>query len=169
MEDWKMKADPELLVRQYADMVYRIALLHTKRKEDAEDVFQEVFLRLMKYIDGIEDEDHLRFWLVRVTVNCCNSLFESGWKKHVTTFEVLPEDTDTGGLEEKADHTVYDGVRGLPEKYRTVIHLFYFEGMSIADIAVICRCREGTIKSRLSRGRRMLKKRLQEEGYDDRG
>ena len=63
--------DPVRALERYGDMVYRIALLHMKNQSDAEDVFQDVFLRLVRYAETIEGEEHLKHWLIRVTVNCC--------------------------------------------------------------------------------------------------
>ena len=153
----------EPIVRRHADMVYRLALVHTQCKQDAEDVFQDVFLQLIKHWNSIENDDHLRFWLIRVTINRCHSLHKSGWKKNVVTMERLPEKSPH--ISADHDDTVYEAVRALPEKYRSVLHLHYYEDLYIREIAQIRQCSEGTIKSQLCRGRDLLEKKLREARY----
>lgn len=75
----------ESIVRKYADTVYRLALGRTGKKEDAEDIFQEVFLRLSRHSELWEEEEHLKNWLLRVTINCCNSLYRKNEQKNETT------------------------------------------------------------------------------------
>ena len=84
IDDSKLSA--EYFIEKYADMVYRIALLQTKNKSDADDVFQEVFLRLVKYIDRIENEEHGKHWLMRVTVNCAKTHFTTAWRRNCRKF-----------------------------------------------------------------------------------
>ena len=88
-----MRRDLEQIVREQGDMVLRLALAHTGNRTDAEDVFQEVFIRLVRSLDKIESEDHLRYWLIRVTINRCKSLFSSAYRKRevaVECFIVFP-------------------------------------------------------------------------------
>ena len=82
MEKQTYTVDVDMAVRQYADMVYRLAVSNTNVVQDAEDVFQEVFVRLVHYKDKIEDEDHLKAWLIRVTINEARRLEGSAWKKN---------------------------------------------------------------------------------------
>lgn len=146
-------------VRKYSDMVYKLALSRTKNKADADDVFQEVFLRYMKNIDKIEDEEHLKAWLIRVTVNCSKSLSMTAWARNT-----VPLDEEISfSTPEQSD--VYFATLELPPKYRTVIHLFYYEDMSVAQIAEALETKESTVKSQLSRAREMLKQKLK-GGYD---
>lgn len=149
----------EDIINQYSDMVYRLALARTKNPTDAQDVFQEVFIRYMRSKDKITSNEHLKAWLIRATINCTKNLFTSAWyKKTVGLDEKL-----SVSMGEKSD--VYFAVLSLPKKYRTVIHLFYFEEMSIAEISEITNIKQSTIKSQLSRGRTMLKDTLRKE-YD---
>lgn len=156
-----MRCDLEHIVREQGDMVLRLAMANTGTKADAEDVFQEVFIRLVRSIDKIEDEDHLRHWLVRATINRCKSLFSSAHRKRELPVEELPE-TMEKPFDDATDTPATDALQYLPEKYRTAIHLFYFEDLSISDIARILDSSEGTIKSQLSRGRKMLGESLKE-------
>jgi len=145
-------------------MVYRLAVSHVGNRADAEDVFQEVFVRLVRSIDKIQDENHLRNWLVRVTINRSRSVFSTASRKRELPVEELPEI-----IEEPADNAAptpaTDAMLGLPEKYRAPLHLFYFEELPISDIARILDCSEGTVKSQLSRGRQMLRETLGEVAY----
>lgn len=142
------------IMNEYSDMVYRLALARTKNISDAEDVFQEVFLRYFKHQDKIQNSDHTRFWLIRVTINCSKSLLTSPWFRHTVPLR----DELTFSSPEKGD--VYYATLGLPLKYRTVIYLFYYEDLSIAEISKITNIKESTIKSQLSRGRNILKECL---------
>ena len=147
----------EQVVRKYADMVYRIALSQTKQPHLADDVFQEVFLRYLKKQEqfSADQEDYLKHWLIRVTVNRCRSLFSGSWfQKTQPLEEALPFD-------EPELTEVYTAVLALPPKYRLVLHLHYFEGFSVAEIAAVLHVAEGTVKAQLSRGRNMLKAALE--------
>ena len=139
------------IVNRYADMVYRIAVTQMKNTHDAQDIFQEVFLRLVKNLDTIESEEHLKAWLIRVALNQCKSKVMLNWNKKVVP---LDEVTELSSTEEKEDYSeVYEAVRNLPQKYREVIYLYYYDGYKINEIADILQRSEATIKTQLSRGR----------------
>ena len=142
------------MTEKYFNTVYRLALSRTKDTEHASDVTQDVFLKYIKSDKVFESEEHIKAWLIRVTINCSNSLFTSSWYKNTAP---LTEDIKFE-TEEKSD--VYYAVARLPLKYRTAIHLFYYEDMSISDIAQATNQKETTVKSQLKRGRDMLKKAL---------
>lgn len=132
---------------KYGDMVYRIALARTGSAADAEDIFQEVFLRLFKNEE--KAADHLKPWLIKCTVNRCRSLALSPWRKRRADFFEMPEF-------ESEEGDAWHAVQSLPVKYRMTVHLHYGEGFSVKEIAEAMGCAEGTVKSRLSRGRKML-------------
>lgn len=158
------KLSAEYFIEKYADMVYRIALLQTKNKNDADDVFQEVFLRLVKYIHTIEDEEHGKHWLMRVTVNCAKTHFTTAWRRHTVFYEEEREIEESYEMETNEDkEIIYQAVKELPDKYRVVIHLFYYEELSIAEIAEVLKKKQNTIKSQLARGRELLKEKLKGE------
>lgn len=150
----KEKINPEKALYQHANMVYRLALLQMKNKSDAEDVFQEVFLRLVQHQDKISDEEHLKAWLIRVTLNCCKKQFDSAWRRKTVSME---EQKEAGYEEEYEENVIYKEVQNLPEKYRTVIHLFYFEEYSVKEIGEITGQKESAVKTQLSRARGILK------------
>lgn len=142
------------MTEKYFDMVYRLALARTKDKDTADDVCQEVFLRYIKTDRNFDSEEHIKAWLIRVTVNCSKSVFLSSWfKKTVPLSEELTFTTP-----EKSD--LFDQVSKLPSKYATVIHLHYYEDMSVAEIAKLLKMKESTVKSHLFRGRKELKNLL---------
>ena len=147
------------IVEKYFDMIYRLAVAQTKSREHADDVVQEVFLRFVRTDKVFESEDHIKAWLIRVAINCSRNVFTDSWaKKTVPLSEELVFNT-----EEKSD--VYYAAMELPQKYRTVIHLFYYEDLSIAQISQYLKIKESTIKSQLSRAREMLRNKLK-GGYE---
>ena len=144
-------------VRRWGDMVYRLALARTASVPDAEDVFQEVFLRYFRHEDKFRNDEHRKAWLIRCTVNRAKSLTASPWRRRTVPLETAEE----VGVEDDY-REVYSAVLSLPGKYRAVIHLHYFEGLSVAEIAQMLQAPEGTVKSQLSRGRALLRDMLEE-------
>lgn len=152
------KVDIEMAVKQYADMVYRLAILKTNNTEQADDVFQDVFLKLFRYQNRISCEEHLKAWLIKVTINQCKSSVLSIWNKRRVSLDCLEEQAvDTKSYDYSE---VVEAVRELPSKYREVIHLFYYEEFSIKEISVVLRRKEATVKTQLARGRNLLRERL---------
>ena len=149
--------DLDSLFVTYGDMIYRLALVRTRSAADAEDVVQEVFLRCLKNSPTFESAEHQKAWLLKVTVNCTKSLLGSAFRRHA-----VPEDAagELAADAQESDPTVYDAVLRLPEKYRTAIHLFYYEEYSVREIASMMRTTESTVKSWLHRARGMLKESL---------
>ena len=148
-------------IERYADMVYRLALSQMKNRTDADDLFQEVFVRLVSHIQELQSWDHVKAWLLKVTANCGKKHFEQYWNKNVSFIEEPEQMVDANGsyrMEE--EHPVRAAVGLLPPKYRMVIHLFYFEQISIAEIAQLTEQKESTVKSQLFRAREMLKETL---------
>ncbi len=155
----KTKEYNQYIAEKYFDMVYRLALSQSGNPHDAEDITSEVFLRYIKSDKHFESEEHIKAWLIRVTVNRAKSLFASSWfKKTVPIDETLPADMPEDESE------VYGAVLKLPQKYRTVIHLFYYEDLKTAEIAETLNIKESTVRSQLLRARAMLKQFL--EGDD---
>lgn len=149
----------ERIVALYADVVYRVALSYAKTKEDAEDVLQNVFLKLLTKRVKFEDDEHIRKWLIRVAVNECNSLWSSFWRKNVEYIDRMEE----GITFQNADYSdLYDAIKVLPAKLRIVLHLFYYEGYRTREIADLLHIREATVRSRLTRARKLLKSQLGE-------
>lgn len=141
-------------------MVYRLAFARTGTKEDADEVYQEVFLRLLKKHPAFESDEHCKAWLLRVTVNCSNTLLSSLWKKRTV---ILEEDLP---FMERESLGLYGELSKLPQKYRDVIHLFYYEELSVAEISEILGRKESTVRTQLTRARAMLKEILKEADYE---
>lgn len=158
----KEKINVEEALAAYGDMVFRLALIQMKNRSEAEDVFQEVFLRLVRYQDRIQGEAHVKPWLIRVTVNCCRKQFDNAYRKRT-----VPMDRDLGTEEtyemEDPDRTVYEAVMNLPDDYRSAVHLFYYEQYSVKEIAGLLEMSESAVKTRLSRARGMLRETLKGE------
>lgn len=150
----------EEIIEKYADMVYRLAISRTRNEENAKEVFQEVFYRLSKKLPDFESEEHEKAWLIRVTINCSKTLLNSKWNN---LSQELPENLPA---EEMKIKEIYDIVLTLPQKYRTVIHLFYYEDLSLKTIAKVLNTNENTVKTWLSRARKKLKTIL-EGGFED--
>ena len=158
----------EEVVRHYSPMVYRIALTKVQSVADAEDIFQEVFLKLVMNEKPFASEEHRKAWIIRVTMNCCNSHFVAPWKKHVTSLDdamlsMIPDENGEHFLQEEGPD-VYGEVLKLPQNMREVILLFYYEDMSIREIAGVLQISEDNVKKRLSRARQKL--RLEIEAQD---
>ena len=149
--------DPAALAQRFAPAVYRLAFARTGSRTDAEDVMQEVFLRLVKSRPAFDSEAHAKAWLLRVASNCANDLFRLPWRKREE-----PLDEDISAPEAPQEGSVTLAVLALPARYRIPIHLYYYEGYSVAEIAKIINKSEGTVKSRLSRARALLKTQLKE-------
>ena len=141
---------------RYADMVYRLAFSRTKNRADADDLLQEVFLRYIKSGAEFSEEEHRKAWLIRVTLNCSINHMTSAWKRRIVPFEKQHKAIQTAGTGTQTD--VWHAVMQLPAKYRTVIHLFYYESYSITEIAQLCEIPEATIKTHLHRAREKLRK-----------
>lgn len=143
--------DIDQVVSLYANCIYRIAFSRLKNKSDAEDVVQDVFMKYIANQDKFHDETYRKAWLIRVAINCTNSLLRSSWFKRTTE---LKEDIPVE-VTEKSD--IYHYVLKLPEKYRIVIHLFYFEELSVKEIASMLQISESVVKTRMHRARKELK------------
>ena len=145
--------------KQYMDMVFRIAYGYLKNSSDAEDVTQEVLLRLYRTETEFASEEHRKRWLIRVTVNCCKSLFRTPWRQQ----ENLDDYAETLGFEREDYTALFTAVMGLERKYRVPLLLYYFEGYSVKEIGELLRLPENTVSTRLRRARAKLKDMLTEE------
>lgn len=156
------------VMRKYADMVYRLAYSRVGNSTDADDVFQEVFLRYIKADKTYNDEEHRKAWLIKITLNCSKSFLTSAWNRH-RDFEEPDinegaEDENIRKTETKSD--VLNALLKLDNKYRTAIYLHYYEDLSVAQIAKVTGSTESAVKARLSRGRAMLKELLEGVEFD---
>ena len=143
-------------------MIYKLAWAYCKDRYQADDVFQEVFFKYLKYHPRFKTPEHEKAWFIRTTINCCKSYFLSGWVKRTM---VLEENTmgqeDSYEMGERSE--LFYAVMDLPVKYRTVIHLFYYEGYTVKEIAELLDEKVTAITTRLSRGREQLREVLDAE------
>lgn len=163
-----MTKDKEMItvdnvVDRYAGMVYRLSLSQMKNSSDAEDIFQEVLIRLVMHVDKLESWEHVKAWLRKVTINCARKYYHLYWNKNVSFIGVTDFYADeTEEYMPKEEHPVRAAVGRLPSKYREVVYLFYYEQFSVAEISEMTRQKGTTVKSQLFRARVMLKKMLEE-------
>lgn len=159
-----MKLAADKTYEQYADRVFAAAFSVCRNQADADDVVQDTFLKYYAQDREFESEEHIRAWLLRAAINRAKDISASFWRRNKVTWE---DYMDELVFEELSDNRLFEAVMGLPDRYRIVIHLFYYEDYSVTEIAGLLRCREGTVKSRLSRGRKLLKNMLMEDWNDD--
>ncbi len=145
--------------KQFTDTVYRVALHNSVNASDAEDVTQEVFIKLLESDKTFRDSEHLKAWLIRVTVNLCRDKIKKSSRETLTE-NIFPLNTD----EKNPD--ILEAVKALPENYRNTIYLHYYEGYTAKEIGKILDAKENTVLSWLSRGRDALRKEL-DGGFDD--
>lgn len=151
--------DVERIVDEYAKTVYKLACSQISSQSDAEDVFQEVFLRYIRKRPVFESKAHEKAWFIRVTINCCRKVWASPFQIRKRSLE--QEIPDTTSME-KLDQTLWlrQALLKLPKKYRLVIHLFYYENLSTNQIAKITDKKESAVRMQLTRARRLLKDSL---------
>lgn len=160
-----IKAEAEItaeeIIDRYGDMVYRLAVSQVRNRTDADDIFQEVFVRLVRHVQELQSMEHAKAWLIRVTINCTKKHFGLYWNKNVFPMEetegVARTEEGFAQAEKKIDNPVMQAVSKLPPKYRGCVHLFYFEELSVREIAKMTGQKESTVKSQLHRAREMLK------------
>ena len=148
------------LAGRYKDTVFRVALNALGSPQDADDIVQETLLRLLERTKPFESEAHAKSWLIRVALNLSKNVLRSPWRRRSVPLEDAAEqpvfDTPEQG-------ELYGEVMALPEGYRTVLYLFYYEGYAVKEIAALLGLRVTTVTSRLSRARQMLKTKLTEQ------
>ncbi len=149
------------LYSQYKYDVYRLAYSFTGNKNDAEDITQKVFIKLYKKLDKNLVNSKIKNWLLTVTSNECKDFFKSFWKSKTKITSI--ENLNVSFIEKEND--ILSNVNKLPKKYRICIHLFYYYGYSAKEIAKIEKTNLNTIKTRLRRGRELLK--LEMEDYNE--
>ena len=144
----------------YQDTVYRVALNYLGSAADAEDMVQEVLLRLFTSSKRFADADHVKHWLIRVTLNLCSNAVRARKRYDPRPLEEIPCAVSFQTEEQLA---LYQAVMALPEKYRTVLYLFYYEDYSVREIARILHVKDSAVTTRLSRAREQLKESLTKE------
>ena len=153
--------EAEYVVRKYANTVYRIAFSHMGSKGEADDVFQDVFLAYYKKPRRFNDEEHRKAWLIKTTVNCCKKA--NRIKARSKTVPLEEQSIVVNPFEIKEEQRLWTALQALPQEYRTVIELCYFEEMDAKQIGVALGINAGAVHTRLSRARKMLEEQLKEQ------
>lgn len=152
------REDPETIIRRYADLVYRIAYAQTHRRCDADDLFQEVFLRYCQRMAAFASEEHRKAWLIRVTLNCARKHYATAWHKRVLLCEPERIVYATPG-----ENALDEALSQLSCADQAVLHLFYFESYSTEQIARLLHKRPAAVRAQLSRTRERLRGLLKGE------
>ncbi len=152
------------LYEKYQDNLYIIAFNVCKNAEDAKDVVQDTFIQYYSLKKEFESEQHIRAWLIRVAINKAKNMNHTFWRRNKVPLEDYME---TLVFQTPESEELFETVMNLPEKYRIVIHLFYYEDYSVREIAGILKLSESNVKVRLSRGRMLLREQLQEGWEND--
>lgn len=159
-----MRLPSQALFETYRDNLFAVAFNVCKNPQDAEDVVQDTFMQYYALQKEFDSEQHIRAWLIRVAVNKAKNKNRSFWRRNKMSLEDYME---TLSFETPESENLFETVMQLPDKYRTVIHLFYYEDYSVHEISEILKLSESNVKVRLSRGRSLLREMLQEEWEND--
>ncbi len=158
MTEWNSSQQAERFVSEYADPILRLCRSYSLSREDAQDVCQDIFLKLLEQRRQFQDRDHERGYILKMAVNACKDLLKSAGRRRAVPLEEAallpaPEKEDTGELLEL--------IRALPPHYGAVTYLYYCEGYSLEEAAKICGCTPAAARQRLSRSRKRLAKELE--------
>lgn len=166
-KDYDGTYDIETLIREYGNDVLRTAYMYVGDSHLAEDIFQDVFLKISQKLNTFQGGSSIKTWIIRITINTSKDYLKSAWKQRVTTLTEYHENTLTGedkftSIEQEEDNRIIrQTVMELPDKYKDILLCVYFHDMSISEAATILHIAEGTAKSRLSRAKEKLKLRLE--------
>lgn len=157
MKQEKTRTDEELAaaIHTFSDMLYRLILSYTGNPAAAEDILQDVFVSYLTDPTRFRDREHEKAWLIRVSVNGCKKYHRSFWNRNRTPLE------DMGQLPTREQSEVLELVMALPTKYRLIIHLYYYEELSVREIGQLLHLKESTVQSRLHRARQKLRKEME--------
>ncbi len=144
----------ETIVKTHSNSMFKAAYAVLKNCDDAEDAVQEAFIKLIEKQPEFSDNEYIKAWLLRVTINLSKNMLKASWRKN------KPETQETSYTENEPDEVLFC-VMKLEENYRTVIHLYYYEGYSIKEIASILNLPSATVRTRLKRGRAKLRTMLE--------
>lgn len=161
-----MRSEQEVrsAIENHSDTVRRICFVYLKNHHDVDDVFQEVFLKYLTHDQIFEDQNHEKAWFIRVAINTCKDTLKNFFRRKVGSLDELliePSSLDPEHLE------VLEAILKLPEKYRIVVYLFYYEGYSAIEIAQLLKKKENTIYTWLSRAKAQLKELLGGESFGE--
>jgi RNA polymerase sigma-70 factor (ECF subfamily) len=162
------------IVDKYTSTVFGIAMSNLRNKQDAEDVFQDVFLIYFKKAPRLtfNDEEHRKAWLIRTTLLRCRKYAGSAWNRRKAAYNESESYADNAPLTSddwrfalEEQNSVYSAMSGLPEKYRNVLYLFYFEDLPAEQIGQITKTKPATVRVQLKRGRELMREKLGEDYF----
>ncbi len=159
-----MRSEQEVdrAIKRYSDTIRRLCMLHLKNYADTEDIFQTVFLKYVLSSVSFENEEHEKAWFIRVTINACKDLLKSFFRSHTISLdEVMEQPAELSSEHREVLETVFS----LPQKYRDVVYLHYFEEYTAPEISRILGKNVNTIYTLLTRSRQILREKLGGEGY----
>jgi RNA polymerase sigma-70 factor (ECF subfamily) len=148
-----------MALERYSDTVRRICFLYLHNSTDVDDVFQEVFLTFLQKKPLFESDAHEKAWIIRVSINKCKDILKSFWRKKIDSAENM-ELAYKVNFEDKAENHILQVVLSLPDKYKDVIYLYYYEEYSVPEMAKLLKKNENTIYSHLHRARGLMKQKL---------
>ncbi len=151
----------ERLAKDYSDAILRLSYTYLKSTDDAQDICQTVFVKLLTQPIEFDSPEHERAYVLRMASNACKDLLKSPWRKRKCSLDTCMEIP----APEAKDGSVLEAVNRLPTAYRTVIYLFYYEGYQVSEIGQILGIPTATVHTQLARGREKLKPYLEEYGY----
>ena len=164
MPVWKDASDAAAFVQRYAQMILRLCFTYSLGRADAEDVCQNVFLKLLQCDRRFADEGETRAFIIRMTINECKDALKSGWRRRTVPLDELIE-REAPGLPAQ-DSGVLAAVQRLPLKYREAVYLYYYEGYDTEEIAALAGVKPAAVRQRLARAREKLRKELEGSGYE---
>lgn len=153
----------QLAVEKYSDMIFRIAYSYCKKREDAEDIVQNTYLKLLNCTNYFENEELLKRWLIRVAINESKNMITSFWKKRIRSLDDGTVDSQIH-FDNQNDNTFFEIISKLSGKYKIVTYLYYYEEYSVKEIANILGIKETTVQTRLMRARQKMKQDLLKGG-----
>ena len=165
-KSWCADDSLEEKIETYSPMVYRLAYSLIKSRTDADDIHQEVFIKYISKCPCFENEEHEKAWLIRVTVNQCKNWWKTAWRRKMVSLSEYEEDGREIAVSRELQgesRELIEKVKSLPAKYRTVIHLFYYEQLPVEEIANILGQKESTVRTQLTRARRKLSELFKED------
>jgi len=160
-----MRSEQEVgnAIERHSDMIRRLCMIHLKNYADTEDIFQTVFLKYVLSSAAFESEEHEKAWIIRVTINACKDLLGSFFRKRTVSLDEVIELP----AQASQDHReVLEAVLSLPQKYRDVVYLHYFEDYTAPQISRILGKNVNTVYTLLTRSKQMLREKLGGDGYE---
>ena len=160
-----MRSEKEAVraIEAYSDTVRRICMLHLKSYSDTEDICQTVFLKYLTYRGDFQSDEHEKAWFIRVTVNACKDYLKSFFRSRTISLEEL-KDVSSEVTESRGE--VLSAVLSLPQKYKDVVYLHYYEGYTAVEIGRILKKNENTVYTLLSRAKKILKEKLAGDDFE---